>query len=66
MANVDFFVVQQHTIDGFDRSLGGLSSLVVNKSISLGAALFISSNLARQHIAESGECVVESLSRCQM
>ena len=47
IANVNFFVIQKHTIDSFDSGLGSLGSLVVNKSISLGIALFISSNLAR-------------------
>ena len=47
VTNVNFFVVQQHTVYGFDGSLSSLSGLIVNKSISLGAALLISSNLAR-------------------
>ena len=47
VANVNFFVVQQHTIYSFDGVIGSLSSLVVNKPISLGAALLISSDLAR-------------------
>ena len=66
VTDIDFLVIQQHPIHSFDGGLGSLSSFIVDKSVSLGAALFISGNLARQHIAESGKCVMESLSKCEM
>ena len=61
MADVDLLVVQQHAVDSLDSSLRGLGGLVVDEAVALGAAVLIGGDLARQHVAEGGEGVVESL-----
>lgn len=61
MADVHLLVVQKHAIDGTDGSIGRLSSLVVNKAISLGAALFVGSHFAGQDIAEGSKGIMQSL-----
>lgn len=66
IADIDLLIFQQHTVDSLDGALGGLSGLVLNETISLRATLFIGSHLARKNVAESGKCVMKSLSRCQM
>jgi hypothetical protein len=61
VSNVDLLVVEEHTIDGLDSALCGLRGFIVDKTISLGAAVFIHGNLARQNVSERREGVVESL-----
>ena len=61
MADVDLLVVQQHAVDSLDGSLRGLGGLVVDEAVALGAAVLIGGYLARQHVTEGGEGVVESL-----
>ena len=61
MADVDLLVVEQHTVDGLDGSLGSLSSLVVDETVTLRAAVLIGGDLARKDSAESGKGVVEGL-----
>ena len=61
VADVHLLVVQKHAVDGLDGSLGSLSGLVVDESVSLGAAMLVGSNLAGQDITEGGEGIVEGL-----
>ena len=61
VAYVDLFVVQQHTVDSLDSGLRSLRSFVVNETVSLGAAMLIGGNLARQDISECGKSIVKSL-----
>lgn len=61
MADVDLLIVQQHSVDGLDGSLGGLSGLVVNETVALGTTVLIGSDFARQNITEGGERIVKCL-----
>lgn len=61
VADVHLLVVEQHTVDGLDSSLGGLSGLVVDETVAFRAAVLVGSDLAGQDVAESGERVVEGL-----
>ena len=61
VADVDLLIVQKHTVDSLNGGLGRLSSLVVDKAVSLGAAVLISGNLAGQNVAKSGEGIVKGL-----
>lgn len=61
MSDVDLLVVQQHAVDGLDSTVGGLGSLVVDKSIALGATMLVGGDFARKDIAESREGIVKSL-----
>lgn len=61
MADINFFVVEKHAIDGVDGGIGGLGSLIVNKTISLGTALFVGSHFARQDVAKGSKGVMEGL-----
>ena len=61
MADIDLLVVQKHTIDGFDGSLGSLGGLVVDEAVALGAALLVGGDLAREDVTEGSERVVQSL-----
>jgi hypothetical protein len=60
-ANVDLFVVEQHTIDSLYGVIGSLRGLIVDEAITLRAALFVCSDLARQDIAKGRKGVMESL-----
>ena len=61
MADVHLLVGQKHAVDGLDGGLSSLSGLVVDESVSLGAAMLVGSNLAGQDITEGGEGIVEGL-----
>ena len=61
VSNIDLLIVQKHTVDGLDGSLGSFSSLVVNEAIALGTTLLVGSNLARKNVTESSEGIVEGL-----
>ena len=61
VADIHLLVVEQHAVDGLDSSLSSFSGFVVNETITLRAAVFISSNLAREHVTESSESVMEGL-----
>lgn len=63
VSNVYFFIVKKHTVHSLDRSFCSLGSLVVDKSVTLGAALLIAGHLARKHITKGRECVMKSLSK---
>jgi hypothetical protein len=57
----DLLVVQQHTIDGLDSSVGGLAGLVVNETITSRVAVLIDCNLAGEDVTKRGKGVVEGL-----
>lgn len=59
--DVNLLIVEKHAIDSLDSRLGGLSSLIVDISVTARATLLIGGDFARQNVAESGEGVVESL-----
>ena len=61
MTDVNLLVVQKHTIDSLDRRFSRLGGLVVDETIALRAAVLVCGDLARQHVAEGGEGVVEGL-----
>ena len=61
MTNIDLLVVEKHTVDSLNGSLGSLGGLVMDETIALRAAVFVSCNLARQNGTEGGESVVEGL-----
>jgi hypothetical protein len=63
VADIDFLVVQKHAIDGLDSAFSSFCGFVVDKTVALGATVFIGGNLARENVAESGEGVMESLRR---
>ena len=62
MADINLLVVEQHAIDSLDGSLGSLSGLVVDETVTLRTAMFIGGDLAGEDVAESRERVVQSLS----
>ena len=41
MPDVNFFIIEQHPIDGLNCGIGSLSSVVVNKSITLRSTGFM-------------------------
>ena len=47
MPNVDFLVIEKHSIDGFDSSFGGLGGLIVDIPIATRTTLFIGGHFAR-------------------
>jgi hypothetical protein len=61
VADENLLLVQQHAVDVLDSVVGGLGGLVVDKSVALGVAELVLSNLAAQDVTESGEGVVERL-----
>ena len=61
VADIDLLVVQEHTVDSLDSGLGSLSSLVVDETVALGAAVLVGGDLAGQDVAESSEGVMEGL-----
>ena len=61
VADINLLVVEQHAVDSLDGGLGSFCGLVVDETISLGSALFIGRNLAREDSSESGKGVVEGL-----
>ena len=61
MADVDLLVIQQHAVDGLDGSLSSLSSLVMDETVALGAAMLVGGDLAGENVAEGGERIVQSL-----
>ena len=61
VADVNLLVVQKHTVDSLNGGLGRLSSLVVDETVALGAAVLIGGDLAGQDITECGKGVVEGL-----
>ena len=61
VADEDLLLVQKHAVDALDSSVGGLGSLVVDETVTLGVAVLILSDLAGKDVAKGGESVVESL-----
>jgi len=61
-ADVDLFVIKQHTVDSLYGVVSSLRSLVMDEAISLRASMFVCSDLARQDIAKGRKCIMESLS----
>ena len=61
VSNVDFLVVQQHTVDSLDSRLGCLSGLIVYKSVAFGATMLVRGDLAGQNVTECGKRIVQSL-----
>ena len=61
VSNVDFLVVQQHTVDGLNSRLGCLSGLIVYKSVAFGATMLVRGDLAGQNVTECGKRIVQSL-----
>jgi hypothetical protein len=61
VSNVDLLVVEEHAIDGLDSALCGLCGFIVDEAVSLGAAVFIHGDLARQNVSERRKGVMESL-----
>ena len=61
VADIDFLVVQKHTIDGLDSAFSSLRGFVVDETVALGATVFIGRNLARENIAECSKGVVKCL-----
>lgn len=59
--DVNLLIVEKHAVDSLDSRLGGLSSLIVDITVTARATLLIGGDFARQNVAESGEGVVESL-----
>lgn len=63
VTDVDFLIVQKHAVHSLDGGISSLSSFVVHETITLGATLVISGDLAGQNVAESGEGIMQSLRR---
>lgn len=61
MADVDLFVVQQHSVDSLDGGISGLGGFVVDETVTLGATVLVGGNLAGQDIAEGSERIVKGL-----
>ena len=61
VSDIHLLVVEKHTVDGLNGSVGSLGGLVMNETIALRAAVFVSCNLARQNGTECSESVVEGL-----
>lgn len=61
VTNKDLLVVEEHTIDRLDGVLGSLSGFIVDEAITLGVALLIDGDLARENIAKRDERIVERL-----
>lgn len=61
MADVNFLVVQKHTIDSLDSGFRGLRGLIMNKSITFRSAMFVSGNFTGQDIAECCKSVMKGL-----
>ena len=57
----DLLVVEEHSVDVGDGSLGSLTSLVVDESVSERDTELVGSDLAGEDVSEGGEGVVESL-----
>jgi len=58
---VDFFVVEQHAVDGLDGGVGGFGRLVVDEPVTPGTTVLVGGDLAREDVAERGKSVVEGL-----
>lgn len=63
--DVNLLVVEKHAVDSLDSRLGGLSSLIVDITVTARATLLIGGDFARQNVAESGEGVVKGLQSVQ-
>lgn len=61
MTHEHLLVVQKHAVDRLDGTIGGLGSLVVHETVSLGVAMLVRRDLAREDVAEGCERVVQSL-----
>lgn len=61
MTDIHFLIIEEHAIDGFDGTLSGLSSFIMDEAISLGAALFVGDNFAGQDVAKGDKRIMESL-----
>jgi len=66
VTDVHLPVVEQHAIDSLDGIVCSFSSLVVNETVTLGPAVFISGNLAGQNITEGGKGIVKRLQKTNM
>jgi len=61
VADEDLLVVEQHTVDGGDSGVGGVTSRVVDEGESTGLSSLVGSDLAGENVTESGKGVVKSL-----
>lgn len=61
MSDEDLSVVEQHAVDGLDGSVGSLSGLVVDETVTSGSSSIVDGDLAGEDVSEGGEGVVESL-----
>jgi hypothetical protein len=61
VADKDLLLVQEHTVDALDGSVGSLCSLVVDETVSLGVAVLVLGDLAGKNVAKGGKGVVQSL-----
>ena len=61
MTDIYLFVVQKHTVDSGDGSIGSFAGRVVDKGKAARLAILISANFAREDITKSGKGVVKSL-----
>jgi hypothetical protein len=59
MSDINFLIVEKHAVDSLDGTISSLSGLIMNEAIALGASMFVSSDLARQHVAKSGKSVID-------
>lgn len=67
VTDIDLLIVQQHAIHGLDGVFGSFGSFIVDKTIALGAAVFIGSDLAGQDVTESRKSIMKSLGYlCQL
>jgi hypothetical protein len=60
-SDIDFPIVEQHTVDCLDGVLSGFGSLVMNKTVSFGGTMFIGGNFARQNVPERSEGIMKGL-----
>lgn len=58
VSDVNLLVIQKHAIDSFNGAISSLRGFIVNKSITLGTAVFVGGNLARENISERRERVM--------
>jgi hypothetical protein len=61
VSNIYLLVVEKHTIDGCDGSLSSFGRLIMNEAVAFRTTMFIGCDFARQDVAKSCECVMESL-----
>lgn len=61
VADKNFLIVQKHTVNSLNGSIGSLRGFIVNEPITLRATVLIGGDFARQNITESSKGIMESL-----